>query len=51
MIGRNMISIDYNFFEDLLLIWIVVIITSFLTCLIPCIKVYKQNVRSVILNS
>ena len=51
MIGRNMISIDYNFFEDLLLIWIVVIITSFITCLIPCIKVYKQNVRSVILNS
>ena len=51
MIGRNMISIDYNFFEDLLIIWIVVIITSFLTCLIPCIKVYKQNVRSVILNS
>ena len=51
MIGRNMISFDYNFFEDLLLIWLVVIITSFLTCLIPCIKVYKQNVRSVILNS
>jgi len=46
-----MISIEYEFFLDLLLIWLIVIVTSFLTCLIPCIKVYNQNVRSTLLNS
>ena len=51
LIGRNMISIEYEFFLDLLLIWLIVIVTSFLTCLIPCIKVYNQNVRSTLLNS
>ena len=39
------------FLNDLFLIWITVNLIAFLTCLIPCMKVYKQNIRSTLLNS
>ena len=51
LIGRNMTSIQYDFVFDLFAVWLIVIVVSFLTCLIPCIKVYKRNIRSILLNS
>ena len=39
------------FLNDLFLIWITVNLIAFLTCLIPCMKVYKQNIRSTLLNN
>ena len=45
MIGRNMISLQFDFVFNLFAVWLIVMVASFLTCLIPCIKVYKQNIR------
>ena len=51
LIGRNMISLQFDFVFNLFAVWLIVMVASFLTCLIPCIKVYKQNIRSILLNS
>ena len=51
IVGRSLELGQLNFLNDLFLIWIIVNIIAFITCLIPCIKVYKQNIRSTLLNS
>ena len=51
IIGRSIELGQLNFLNDLFLIWIIVNIIAFITCLVPCIKVYKQNIRSTLLNS
>jgi len=51
IVGRSIELGQLNFLNDLFLIWIIVNIIAFITCLIPCIKVYKQNIRSTLLNS
>ena len=51
IVGRSIELGQLNFLNDLFLIWIMVNIISFLTCLIPCMKVYKQNIRYTLLNS
>ena len=51
IVGRSIEFGQLNFLNDLFLIWIIVNIITFITCLIPCIKVYKQNIRSTLLNS
>ncbi len=51
IVGRNIELGQLNFLNNLFLIWITVNIIAFITCLVPCIKVYKQNIRSTLLNS
>ena len=51
IVGRSIEFGQLNFLNDLFLIWIIINIIAFITCLIPCIKVYKQNIRSTLLNS
>ena len=51
IVGRSIELGQLNFLNDLFLIWITVNIISFITCLVPCIKVYKQNIRTTLLNS
>ena len=51
IVGRSLELGQLNFLYDLFLIWIIVNIIAFITCLVPCIKVYKQNIRSTLLNS
>ena len=51
IVGRSIELGQINFLNDLFLIWITVNVIAFITCLIPCIKVYKQNIRSTLLNS
>ena len=51
LLGRNMVTGQLDFIYEILTIWFVILIISFLTCLIPCIKVYKQNIRNTLLNS
>ena len=51
LLGRNIVTGQLNFIYEILTIWFVILIISFLTCLIPCIKVYKQNIRNTLLNS
>ena len=51
IVGRSIELGQLNFLNDLFLIWIMVNIIAFLTCLIPCMKVYRQNIRSTLLNS
>ena len=51
IVGRSIELGQFNFLNDLFLIWIIVNLIAFITCLIPCIKVYKQNIRSTLLNS
>ena len=51
IVGRSLELGQLNFLNDLFLIWIIVNIIAFITCLVPCIKVYKQNIRSTLLNS
>ena len=51
LLGRNIITGQLDFIYEILTIWFVILIISFLTCLIPCIKVYKQNIRNTLLNS
>ena len=51
LLGRSIELGQLNFLNDLFLIWIMVNMIAFLTCLIPCMKVYKQNIRSTLLNS
>jgi len=51
IVGRSIEFGQLNFLNDLFLIWIIVNIVAFITCLIPCVKVYKQNIRSTLLNS
>ena len=51
LLGRNIVTGQLDFIYEILTIWLVILIISFLTCLIPCIKVYKQNIRNTLLNS
>ena len=51
LLGRNIVTGQLDFIYEILTIWFVILIISFLTCLIPCIKVYKQNIRNTLLNS
>ena len=51
IVGRSIELGQLNFLNDLFLIWIMINIIAFLTCLIPCMKVYRQNIRSTLLNS
>ena len=51
LVGRNIVTGQLNFIYEILTIWFVILIISFLTCLIPGIKVYKQNIRNTLLNS
>ena len=51
ILGRGVELGQLNFLNDLFLIWIIINIIAFIMCLIPCIKVYKQNIRSTLLNS
>ena len=50
LLGRNIVTGQLDFIYEILTIWFVILIISFLTCLIPCIKVYKQNIRNILLN-
>ena len=50
LLGRNIVTGQLNFIYEILTIWFVILIISFLTCLIPGIKVYKQNIRNTLLN-
>ena len=50
LLGRNIVTGQLDFIYEILTIWFVILIISFLTCLIPCIKVYKQNIRNTLLN-
>ena len=47
LLGRNIVTGQLDFIYEILTIWFVILIISFLTCLIPGIKVYKQNIRTV----
>ena len=49
--GTNIIIGQFEFISELLITWLIVIITSFLTCLIPCTIVYKKDIRSTLLNN
>ena len=51
LLGRNIVTGQLDFIYEILTIWFVILIISFLTCLIPGIKVYKQNIRNTLLNS
>ena len=51
LFGRNIVTGQLDFIYEILTIWFVILIISFLTCLIPGIKVYKQNIRNTLLNS
>ncbi len=51
LLGKNIIKDQFNFINELLLVWIIIIIISFMTCLIPCIKAYRQNIRSTLQNN
>ena len=51
LLGRNIVTGQFDFIYEILTIWFVILIISFLTCLIPGIKVYKQNIRNTLLNS
>ena len=51
LLGRNIVTGQLDFIYEMLTIWFVILIISFLTCLIPGIKVYKQNIRNTLLNS
>ena len=51
LLGRNIVTGQLDLIYEILTIWFVILIISFLTCLIPGIKVYKQNIRNTLLNS
>ena len=51
LLGRNIVTGQLDFIYEILTIWFVILIISFLTCLIPGIKVFKQNIRNTLLNS
>ena len=50
LLGRNIVTGQLNFIYEILTIWFVILIISFLTCLISGVKVYKQNIRNTLLN-
>ena len=47
IVGRSIELGQLNFLNDLFLIWIMINIIAFLTCLIPCMKVYAFVVKSI----
>ena len=51
LFGTNVIIGEFEFVSELLIMWLIVMITSFLTCIIPCTIVYKRNIRSILLNN
>ena len=51
LLGKNIVTNQFDFIYELLTMWFVILIISFLACLLPCLKVYKQNIRNTLLNS
>ena len=51
LVGKNIITGQFEFISELIVVWFIILIISFLACLIPCIKAYKQNIRSTLLNN
>ena len=51
LLGKNIITGQFEFISELIVVWFIILIISFLACLIPCIKAYKQNIRSTLLNN
>ncbi len=51
LLGKNIIAGQFEFISELIMVWFFILIISFLSCLIPCIKAYKQNIRSTLLNN
>ena len=51
LLGKNIITGQFEFISELIMVWFIILIISFLACLIPCIKAYKQNIRSTLLNN
>ena len=51
LLGKNIITGQFEFISELIMLWFIILIISFLACLIPCIKAYKQNIRSTLLNN
>lgn len=51
LLGKSMITGQFEFFYEIFMVWMIILVISFLTCLIPCIKVYKQNIRSTLINN
>ena len=51
IVGKSIELRQLHFLNELFVIWITVNIVTFITCLAPCIKVYKQNIRSTLLNN
>ena len=51
LLGKNIIAGQFEFIYELIVVWFIILIISFVACLIPCIKAYKQNIRSTLLNN
>jgi ABC-type lipoprotein release transport system permease subunit len=51
LLGKNIVTNQFDFIYELLTVWFVILIISFGACLLPCLKVYKQNIRNTLLNS
>ena len=51
LLGKNIIAGQFELIYELIVVWFIILIISFLACLIPCIKAYKQNIRSTLLNN
>lgn len=50
-LGTNIIIGEFDFLLEILFVWLIIMITTLLTCLIPCVKVYKQNIRSILMDN
>ena len=51
LLGKNIIAGQFELIYELIVVWLIILIISFVACLIPCIKAYKQNIRSTLLNN
>ena len=51
LLGKNIIAGQFELIYELIVVWFIILIISFVACLIPCIKAYKQNIRSTLLNN
>ena len=48
LLGKSMITGQFEFFYEIFMVWMIILVISFITCLIPCIKAYRQNIRSTL---
>jgi len=51
LLGKNIIAGQFELIYELIVVWFIILIISFVACLVPCIKAYKQNIRSTLLNN